>query len=279
MFKIALEDQLPGTLEPLAELVRTMRSPQFLASIGGMLEQYFSGIHYVLFFFERERRPVRLQDNLSDDLKLQVLKPYCDRMYLLDPFYRYWLANPLAGFTTLDSVAPQGFRHSEYFREYYAPLGLYDEAMCFFQLTDTQCLGLSFGFYSHRQRVDPEQLAQQVRLLFPVLQAMVEQFWLSSNLNLQSDANPAELYLLDNFAKDILSSREQEIARLIVLGYSSKGIAERLGIALGTVKNHRKHLYAKLQINSQAELFNLFLLYQNKAHWDSQGVNKTGGSF
>ncbi len=52
-----------------------------------------------------------------------------------------------------------------------------------------------------------------------------------------------------------------------MLGYSSKGIAERLGITLGTVKNHRKHLYAKLQINSQAELFNLFLLYQNKAHW------------
>lgn len=190
-------------------------------------------------------------------------------MYLLDPFYRDWLQHPEPRFNSLDAVAPPGFRQSDYFREYYAPLGLYDEAMCFFQLSETQCLGLSFGFYSHRRRVDPGQLAERINTLFPVLQAMVEQFWLSSSLNLQSDADPAELYLLDTFASDILSNREQEITRLILLGYSSKGIAERLGITPGTVKNHRKHLYAKLQINSQAELFNLFLLYQNKAHWDA----------
>ncbi len=199
---------LAATLEPLAELVRTMRSPQFLQSIGGMLEQYFPGIHYVLFFMEQERRPVALQDNLSEALKQQVLKSYCDRMYLLDPFYRHWLRHPEPHFSTLDAVAPPGFRQSDYFREYYAPLGLYDEAMCFFQLSDTQSLGLSFGFYSHRQRVDPGQLAERINTLFPVLQAMVEQFWLSSSLNLQSDADPAELYLLDNFASDILSNRE-----------------------------------------------------------------------
>ncbi|MBX6997540.1 LuxR C-terminal-related transcriptional regulator, partial [Providencia rettgeri] len=32
-----------------------------------------------------------------------------------------------------------------------------------------------------------------------------------------------------------------------------------LFISLGTVKNHRKNIYQKLDINSQAELFNLFM--------------------
>ena len=36
-------------------------------------------------------------------------------------------------------------------------------------------------------------------------------------------------------------------------------IAEKLGISIETVKLHRKHAYAKLDINSQAELFYLFM--------------------
>jgi DNA-binding CsgD family transcriptional regulator len=32
-----------------------------------------------------------------------------------------------------------------------------------------------------------------------------------------------------------------------------------LGISLPTVKTHRRNIYAKLQISSQVELFNLFV--------------------
>ena len=42
-------------------------------------------------------------------------------------------------------------------------------------------------------------------------------------------------------------------------GHSTKSIASRLGISVETVKLHRKHAYAKLEVSSQAELFYLFL--------------------
>ena len=42
-------------------------------------------------------------------------------------------------------------------------------------------------------------------------------------------------------------------------GHSTKTVAEKLSISMETVKLHRKHAYAKLEISSQAELFYLFL--------------------
>lgn len=49
------------------------------------------------------------------------------------------------------------------------------------------------------------------------------------------------------------------MATLILHGLDTETIALRLAIAPGTVKNHRKHLYAKLGLASRADLFTLFL--------------------
>ncbi len=42
-------------------------------------------------------------------------------------------------------------------------------------------------------------------------------------------------------------------------GYSSALTAEKLNTSDGTVKIHRKNIYRKLEIGSQAELFSLFI--------------------
>lgn len=56
-----------------------------------------------------------------------------------------------------------------------------------------------------------------------------------------------------------LTDREVEIVSLILLGHPNVGIAERLGIGLGTVKNHRYRLYSKLDITTEREIFLLAL--------------------
>ena len=61
------------------------------------------------------------------------------------------------------------------------------------------------------------------------------------------------------FGDPVLTSREQDVARLILRGHSSDSIALRLGITTATVKIHRRNLYAKLNISSQPELFALFI--------------------
>lgn len=49
---------------------------------------------------------------------------------------------------------------------------------------------------------------------------------------------------------DALTQREEEILRLIALDTSNRQISCKLHIAEHTVKNHRKNIYNKLDINS-----------------------------
>ena len=50
-----------------------------------------------------------------------------------------------------------------------------------------------------------------------------------------------------------LTSRETEVVRLMGRGLSNKEIAESLGIALPTVKNHIHHVLEKLQVRTRSE--------------------------
>jgi DNA-binding CsgD family transcriptional regulator len=64
---------------------------------------------------------------------------------------------------------------------------------------------------------------------------------------------------LDHFGSSLLTERETQVINLVLHGHSTKSVAQRLGISVETVKLHRKHAYAKLEVRSQAELFYLFL--------------------
>ncbi|CDX12769.1 Transcriptional regulator (fragment) [Mesorhizobium sp. SOD10] len=59
-----------------------------------------------------------------------------------------------------------------------------------------------------------------------------------------------------------LSSRERELVELILAGHPTANIAERLGITVGTVKNHRRRIYEKLDITTERELFLQFFQHR-----------------
>jgi len=52
-----------------------------------------------------------------------------------------------------------------------------------------------------------------------------------------------------------LTHREKQIVMLTLEGHPIAGIAKRLGVTSGTVKNHRLRLYQKLDITTERELF------------------------
>lgn len=53
---------------------------------------------------------------------------------------------------------------------------------------------------------------------------------------------------------DVLSTREQGILRLTILGYSNVQIAEKLFISSKTVESHKSNIMQKLKVKSKAEL-------------------------
>jgi DNA-binding CsgD family transcriptional regulator len=50
-----------------------------------------------------------------------------------------------------------------------------------------------------------------------------------------------------------------QVVRLLLRGHTARSTAERLGIVESTAAIHRKRAYAKLGVNSQSELFYLFI--------------------
>ncbi|WP_299085346.1 helix-turn-helix transcriptional regulator [uncultured Paraglaciecola sp.] len=56
-----------------------------------------------------------------------------------------------------------------------------------------------------------------------------------------------------------LQSLKKDVLELMLRGYGTHISAERLDIALETVRRHRKSIYRKLDVSSQTDLFSLFL--------------------
>ncbi|WP_339461658.1 helix-turn-helix transcriptional regulator [Pseudomonas sp. EA_105y_Pfl2_R69] len=178
------------------------------------------------------------------------LADYCAGMYLLDPFYQAACAGIADGLHSLESVAPDQFQHSEYYLSYFRPVIGMGELQ-FFCTLDGVVLGLSLG------RNTAFNAQEQGRLLCVrdwVLAAMRRHVQLLPPEGKVAPAAGDLLALLDRLDAR-LSERETETARLILQGFSSKAIAQRLGISPETVKVHRRNLYHKLGVSGHAELF------------------------
>jgi two-component system, NarL family, invasion response regulator UvrY len=61
----------------------------------------------------------------------------------------------------------------------------------------------------------------------------------------------------DRAPLDVLSAREREVFRLLVLGCSNEEVAERLSISRRTVETHRSRILKKLHVHSAVELLRL----------------------
>ncbi|WP_264214729.1 helix-turn-helix transcriptional regulator [Leisingera thetidis] len=108
----------------------------------------------------------------------------------------------------------------------------------------------------------PDDLLDRLRPFLPLFGAAFARLWSRQAPGL-SAAKPERT--LEDFARNSLSPREAEIVQMILKGHSSLSISLTLGIALPTVKSHRKNAYAKLGISTQQQLFNAFLQWQSKA--------------
>ena len=217
----------------------------------------FDGI--VVFDYRRSEPPVDLYDNLHPTPREITVTAYQAGAYLLDPFFHAHLNGVESGLYRLRDLAPNRFLRSAYYKSYYQRIGLLDELGFFARLAEDRTIVVSIG---RRQPDGPFRRAELAgfRAIEPVVRAAVIQHW-GRTAAVSAAADGRDGKQADGFDQSLaeLTEREREVANLILRGYSSEAIALTLDIRPGTVKVHRKHLYKKLQISSQAELFALFL--------------------
>lgn len=183
------------------------------------------------------------------------LADYCAGMYLLDPFYQAACAGIADGLHSLESVAPDQFQQSEYYLSYFRSVVGSGELQ-FLINHEGAVLGLSLGRQTPFSR---EEFGRLLCVRDWVLAAMRRQVQLMPPTGRVAVAAAGDLAALLDRLDARLTERERETAQLILQGFSSKAIAQRMGISPETVKVHRRNLYHKLNISGPAELFVLLL--------------------
>ena len=194
--------------------------------------------------------------------------------YVLNPFYRAFRNGLAAGLYFMRDVMPpagdvlpgngdgyrleaDGMEDIGYLTHGWPPGR--QELMLAFDLPEGAMLDISLSRPKAEGGIDGLDL-EPLRRAFPLLQAAVGKHWQLARQTLAPAPRASRLdSLFDDFGSGILSEREREITRMILLGHSSASIALNLEIALPTVKTHRRNAYAKLGIATQAELFALFM--------------------
>jgi DNA-binding CsgD family transcriptional regulator len=187
-----------------------------------------------------------------------ILNRYVKGPFLLDPFYRAAEVEGRFGVFRLSTLAPSGFKESEYFRTWYHECSFQDECGLLIKL-NSGSINLALGMTDGSRRFSKRQV-DQLEAIFPAIEALVRRHWsapapVAEHSGLRERLQRA----LGAFGSSVLTRREQQVIELVLLGHSTRLVAEKLGISAETVKLHRKHAYAKLDISSQAELFYLFV--------------------
>jgi DNA-binding CsgD family transcriptional regulator len=176
--------------------------------------------------------------------------------FLLDPFYQAAAEHRRFGLFRLRDLAPERFHESEYYHSWFRDCGFSDECGFVVELGSDAFVNVALGRLGRGRFSAPE--VRTLRSVRAAVDSLCQQHW-------SSDAGSGEglrrqLHLaLDDFGSSLLTERETQVINLVLHGHSTKSIAARLGISVETVKLHRKHAYAKLEVSSQAELFYLFL--------------------
>ena len=250
-------------LDSIAELVAHLGDETLPACLTRVLCDVtaFDGI--VVFDYRRSDPPIDLYDDLDPSPREITVTAYQAGAYLLDPFYHAHLNGVASGLYRLRDLAPSRFLRTAYYKTYYRRIGLIDELGFFARVADDRTIVVSIG------RREPASAFRQAeiagfRAVEPVIRAAVSQHWARLLPSASADGaagSQRQRNQVSEFNPALagLTERETEVANLILRGYSSEAIGLTLDIRPSTVKVHRKHLYKKLQISSQAELFALFL--------------------
>lgn len=259
----------------LPEMIARIGEPGLLPAIDGMLREIAPIDLTCVFAYAPDRPPLFLHNGMQSVLKPGVLENYLRATYLLDCVYSACRAMTPPGLYRLKDLAPDAFFEGEYYNspEVHPCISLETGSLTEEIVVLAPLAERAYAAYSlMRQNGSPAFTDAEFAALAtaePHVRALISRHYrdvaFAPGRVATADTNaPAEETfdlepVFGTFMADRLTSRERAIVSLVLRGHSSLSIGQQLGIAEGTVKNHRKHIYAKLSISSQAELFAMFV--------------------
>lgn len=269
--KSLLSDQITNNLD--AAMVSLIGLDQFFDALASALGEAlpFKWLH--IFQYSRDAAPIGLGNYPGQVAYKRGFENYLNFTYVINPTYRAFQFGVKSGVFLISDFIQDGYENIigsadiEIRIEDSEPIGYrtpgwpknMTEFIALINLPNGTAIDLTF-----LTEMDGKRHKEHQKLLqrsFPVLSAVLTKQFEINPKSFEHHSCPGQEERFQNFGSDTLTDREQEVVQLILIGHTSSSIASKLRVSLSTIKTHRRNIYSKLEISSQAELFSLFLLH------------------
>jgi len=237
--------------------------PQLIATLCDSIKIDYPQV----WLYRRNKVPQALYYEISNEERTAQIDAYINGSYQLDPFYLAALINQQStGVYRLTELSAGGFQQSDYYRSYYAQCDTEDEIVYIIDIDPDASLQISIM----RKKTSPRFCDSELKFLRaaePVIRELTLHHAQLVQLPQKKDQGDDTMpniektisQAFDLFGRSLLTGREKDVLGLTLQGHSTIVSAEKLNISIETLRQHKKKIYNKLDINSQAELFSLFL--------------------
>ena len=245
--------------QQIADLIDALGSSCFPAQLAATLRKMTAVDDANITFYPHNHLPISEYSDLPESEIGDEIALYLSGPFLLDPYYLAAVEDRKFGFFHMAEIVPDGFEDTEYYKTYFLNSGVHDECCYLLSLNDDGFIGIVLARIDNPEKFSADEFTL-LKSSTPVISSLCKQHWHDKKpSDSTNNMGPQVLSALDRFGRSLLTKRECQVISQVLLGYSSKNIAVKFSISVETVKLHRKHAYAKLNISSQAELFHLFL--------------------
>lgn len=251
-----INTQSPQWYELLVRLQKQVGKDSFFPALSNTLNLIVKIDCSGVFFYNGSEVTNIYQGDFSENYS-KFINLYLKGLYLLDPHYSLITKGAETGLYHFNDIAPDCFHETKYYNAFIKPVGISDEYDFIVRINNCYVdffLDLLGGKFSEEDKAI-------LKSITPMITYLIEKHWIKSKNNSSrvehDDEDIQYQSIFDSFGKSILTTREQEVVQCILHGHSSKSLASKLKISPSTVKTHRKHIYQKLHITTQSELFSL----------------------
>ncbi|MFT5006550.1 MAG: DNA-binding CsgD family transcriptional regulator [Paracoccaceae bacterium] len=255
-------------------LIDVIGSGRFFEDLADVLAKVvgFEGFH--IFLYQTDAAPMNLINRPSTCKYERGMKNFLNYTYVVNPVFRAFQGNAASGVYLIADFVLDDFKRlidttdvnirieeSESIG-YRTPGWPKNMAECIVLLRLANGTALDFSFLIQRDSHQASACYARLKRVFPLLDRVVNKQFEIDPVSFDNETHgPGQEDWFQNFRGDVLTNREMQVVQLILVGHSSRSISLQLGVSISTIKSHRRNIYGKLQISSQAELFSLFLLH------------------
>ena len=259
-------------IEIVTDFVQTIGSASFFREFGDVIGSITPYDDLLFFLYRQDAAPVLVSKTDVTEVFQQGLDNYLDHTYLLNPVYQAFKSGMSSGVFMMSDLLPDGYDDLIKAVEFEVKIDTREtigyltpgwprhtvELLLLVNLPDGSMIEVTIlrkhdAGFSKQDCFEMEQV-------FPLILSVFHKHW--ELVNQDFTAHPGRPSLdtsFDDFGADLLTDREREVVKLVLTGHSSESISLRLGTSVPTIKSHRRNIYAKLEIGSQAELFSRFI--------------------